>query len=116
MKAKTITTLTMAAVSFLALGAWSARAAEPAELYAQKCASCHAKDGTGNTRMGKKLEIKDYTDAKVHAAFTDDQAIQTIKEGFKDDKGKEVMKGYKDAFSDDEVKGLVAYMRAFKKP
>jgi cytochrome c6 len=116
MNAKTMIPLAMAAMAFLALGAASVRAAEPAEIWTQKCASCHGKDGTGNTKMGKKLDIKDYTDAKVQSAFTDDKAIQTIKEGFKDDKGKELMKGYKDAFSDDEIKGLVACMRAFKKP
>jgi mono/diheme cytochrome c family protein len=116
MKPKTMIPLAMAAVAFLALGARSARAAEPAAIWAQKCAACHGKDGRGDTRMGKKLDIKDYTDAKVQSAFTDDKAVQTIKEGFKDDKGKELMKGYKDAFSDDEIKGLVAYVRALKKP
>jgi mono/diheme cytochrome c family protein len=30
-------------------------------LWAQHCASCHGKDGSGNTMMGKKLGLKDYT-------------------------------------------------------
>jgi len=44
----------------------------------------------------------------------DDQAIKAIKEGVKDKEGKIVMKPAEN-LSDDEVKGLVAYMRTFKK-
>ena len=34
---------------------------DPAALWGQHCASCHGKDGSGNTTMGKKLGVKDYT-------------------------------------------------------
>ena len=30
-------------------------------VYEQHCASCHGKDGSGATTMGKKLGVKDYT-------------------------------------------------------
>ena len=36
-------------------------AADAAAIWAQNCASCHGKDGSGNTMMGKKLGVKDYT-------------------------------------------------------
>jgi len=84
-------------------------AAESAELWTKNCASCHAKDGTGNTLMGKKSGVDDYTDAKFQAKFTDAEATAAIKTG----KGK--MKGFAEKLTDDEIKALVAYVRAFKK-
>jgi cytochrome c6 len=79
----------------------------------KSCKSCHGADGKGDTTMGKKLEIKDFTDAKVQAAFTDAQLTKSIKEGVKDaDKTK--MKAYTD-LTDDEIKALVAKVRGFKK-
>ena len=90
----------------------SARAADVQENW-NKCAKCHGEDGKGQTKMGQKLGIRDYSDAKVQAALTDDQIAKAIKEGVKEgDKTK--MKGYSD-LSAEEVKALVAYVRAFKK-
>ena len=64
--------------------------------------------------MGKKLGCKDYTDAKVQAELKDADAIKAIKEGLKDKEDKVLMKPA-DGLSDDNIKGLVAYMRAFGK-
>jgi mono/diheme cytochrome c family protein len=82
---------------------------DAAEVYAKNCVACHAKDGTGNTTMGKKSKVKDYTDAKVQASFTDAEALKVIIDG------KDKMKGYKDKVTEAEAKELVAYIRAFKK-
>jgi cytochrome c553 len=116
MKAKTIATLGAVAVSLLVTASLSARAADISETWNQKCAACHGKDGKGQTRMGKKLGVKDYTDAKVQSDLTDDIAIKTIKEGFKDDKGTQQMKPFADTLSDDDIKALLGYIRNFKKP
>ena len=80
--------------------------ADAAALWAQHCASCHGKDGTGTTMMGKKLGLKDYTKDQ---GFSDAEATKVIKNG----KGK--VKGYKDKLSDADVKALVAYVRSLKK-
>ena len=80
--------------------------ADGAALWAQNCASCHGKDGSGNTTMGKKLGLKDYTKSQ---SFSDAEAANVIKNG----KGK--MKAYKDKLSDADVKALVAYVRSLKK-
>ena len=80
-----------------------------AEVYTKNCASCHGKDGKGETTMGKKAKVKDYTDAKVQASFTDAEALKVILEG------KEKMKGYKDKVTEAEAKEVVAYIGAFKK-
>jgi cytochrome c553 len=78
------------------------------------CAKCHGADGKGQTNIGKRLGVKDYTDPQVQAALKDEAVVKAIKEGLKDKDGKILMKPTA-GLSDDEVNGLVAYMRAFKK-
>lgn len=89
-------------------------AADAKVIYDKECTKCHGADGKGDTKMGKKLGAKDYTDAKVQAAVTDAAAFKAIKEGLKDKEGKTLMKPT-DGVSDDEIKAVVAYMRTFKK-
>ncbi len=90
------------------------RAADATALWKENCAKCHGESGKGDTRMGKKAGVKDYTDPKVQASFTDAQAFKSIKEGVKED-GKEKMKGYGDKLSDQDINALVAHIRTFKK-
>ncbi len=92
----------------------SIASADVGAVYKKHCASCHAADGSGNTRMGKKTGARDYRDAKVQASFSDAEALDAIKNGVKKD-GKEKMKGYSSKVSDAEAKELVKYIRAFKK-
>ena len=101
-------------IAIMAVAAISASAADAKATYEKDCAKCHGKDGKGQTVMGKKQGAKDYTDAKVQAELKDEAAFKAIKEGYKDKAGKEVMKP-SDGLSDDEIKGLVEYMRKFKK-
>jgi mono/diheme cytochrome c family protein len=82
---------------------------DAAAVYTKHCASCHGADGKGQTTMGKKQKVGDYTDPAVQAKFSDDEALKVILEG----KGK--MKGYKDKVSEAEAKDLVKFIRAFKK-
>ena len=101
-------------LSVLAAGVLSASAADAKANYESSCAKCHGPDGKGQTKMGQKLGVKDFTDAKVQAEIKDDAAFKTIKEGKKDADGKTMMKAF-DTLSDEDIKALVAYMRTFKK-
>jgi len=102
-------------VALLPARAVSARAADAKEIYEKDCAKCHGADGKGKTKMGEKLGVKDYTDAKVQDAMKDEEMTKAIKEGVKEkDTDKTKMKAFSD-LSDAEVKALVAYVRAFKK-
>ena len=92
----------------------SSYAADAKETWEKTCAKCHGVDGKGQTKMGQKLGIKDYTDAKVQAELKDEDAVKAIKEGVKDKDGRLMMKPI-EGLSDDEVKALVAYVRSFKK-
>ena len=97
-----------------ALGGLTLQAADAKENWNKQCAKCHGEDGKGQTTMGKKLKVGDYTDPKVQEKFTDEEAIKITKEGKKEG-SKTLMKGYSDLFSDQEIKDLVAYIRKMAK-
>jgi cytochrome c551/c552 len=109
MKRIVISTLAIIAASVL-----SASAADAKALYTKECTKCHGADGKGATKMGKKMGAKDYTDPAVQSAMTDEAAHKAIKEGLKDKAGKALMQPSPE-LSDADIKGLIAYMRAFKK-
>jgi cytochrome c553 len=92
----------------------SASAADAKENWDKMCAKCHGAEGKGDTKMGQKLGIKDYTDAKVQADLKDDEAFKALKEGLKDSDGKTLMKPV-EGLSDDEIKALIAHVRTLKK-
>lgn len=100
--------------ALIAAGAAIALAAPVAENWENHCAKCHGADGKGQTKAGKKLNVKDYTDAKVQAEMKDEAMIKATADGVFDKAGKERMKAYKDELSAAEIKELVAYIRKFK--
>src|ERR1035437_2290285 len=102
--------MTMAACAAMLV---SVSAADVKENWDKSCAKCHGPDGKGDTKMGKKLEIKDFTDAKVQADMKDDAMLKAIKEGVKD--GEKIRMKAAEGLSDEEMKALVDYVRKFKK-
>jgi len=107
-------TRTLLAVASMALFAGNAFAADANEIWAANCVSCHGKDGSGSTIMGKKYSIKDYRDPQVQAAMTDQKISATIKDGVVVG-GQTRMKAFKDKLTPQEIDALVAHIRAFKK-
>lgn len=101
-------------LAIIAASALSATAGDAKATYEKDCAKCHGADGKGDTKMGKKLGAKDYTDAKVQAELKDEAGVKAIKEGLKDKEGKQLMKPA-EGISDADAKALVAHMRKFKK-
>lgn len=91
-----------------AIFAWGADALPN---YEKTCASCHGKDGKGATKAGRKAGVKDLTDKAYQTTFTDAEAFTAIKDGMKDESGKEQMKPFGDKLTDEEIKELVAYIR-----
>ena len=79
---------------------------DAAALWTKHCASCHGKDGSGATAMGKKLGVKDYTEDQ---SFSDAEAEKVIMDG------KDKMKPFKGKLSADDAKALVKYVRSLKK-
>jgi len=99
----------LAAIAALAI------AAPAADNWENHCAKCHGADGKGQTKAGKKLNVKDYTDAKVQSEFSDAEIVKVTTSGISDKAGKEKMKAYKDELSEAEIKEMVGYIRKFKK-
>jgi cytochrome c6 len=97
-------TLSAAVLAAFALGAaGSARAEDAAALYNAKCAVCHAKDGKGDTAMGKKLGVKPFA-----ASASEADLAKVTTEG----KGK--MPAYKGKVSDADIQALAKYMKTLK--
>ena len=92
-----------AALAFLLLPATSAEEAGE-KTYKAKCVSCHAADGTGSP-IGKKLGAHDFHSPEVQK-MTDAELTEVIV------KGKNKMPGYEKGLKADEIKSLVAYVRA----
>jgi cytochrome c553 len=112
-KQRTMKKILILATIFGFAAAITASASDARENYDKTCAKCHGADGKGQTKMGQKLGIKDYTDAKVQAGFKDEDAFKALKEGLKDADGKTLMKPV-EGLSDDEIKALIAQVRSFK--
>ncbi len=100
-------------VAILATVTLSAQAADAKANYEKDCTKCHGADGKGATKMGKKLGAKDYTDPKFQDTLKDDKMFKVIKEGLKE--GDTTKMKPAENLSDEDIKALVAYMRAFKK-
>ena len=110
---KNRTSLVTAGLVFLC-GAALGFAAPASENWDNNCTKCHGADGKGQTKVGKKLQLKDYTDAKVQADMKDEDILKVITDGVTDKAGKEKMKAFKNDLSADEIKDLLAYVRKFK--
>jgi len=76
---------------------------DAAAAYKAKCAMCHGADGKGG-----KMGTRDFGSADVKAE-TDAQLTEIITKG----KGK--MPSYEGKLKDDEIKGLVTYIRGLSK-
>jgi mono/diheme cytochrome c family protein len=108
------TTIALVGSGLLFLSLSTSAVAGGAEIFAQKCSGCHGKDGKAQTTMGKKLGVKDLTDAKVQAAAKDENWEKSITEGVKNDAGKVLMPANKGKISPEDTKALVKVCRDFK--
>lgn len=111
---KSITTLTLFVAPLVTVPA-VALAATAADNWTEYCARCHGADGSANTKVGKKLKLKDYSSAKVQAEMTDEEIQKAIAEGVFDENKKEKMPAYKDKMSEKEIKDMIAHVRSLKK-
>ena len=101
-------------IALLAVSAVSVTAADAKALYEKECAKCHGADGKGETKMGKKLGAKDYSNPKSWEGLTDAAAAKAVKEGFKDKDGKVIMKPT-EGVNDADATAIVDYMKTLKK-
>jgi mono/diheme cytochrome c family protein len=77
-------------------------------LYTQKCANCHAKDGSGNTNVTSKLAVPDLRSKRI-VEMSDTDIYDSIAHGTQH-------KEYPPAFlhigmPEEQIQGLVKYIR-----
>jgi cytochrome c6 len=115
---KTIVKDLLAALLVAGLMAFAvpAAAADGDALWTKNCTKCHGADGKGDTKIGKKLKVKDMTSADWQKATSDEAMTKDIKEGKgdPDEDGEKPMPAYP-KLTDEEVKALVAHVRSLKK-
>lgn len=102
----TVIAVVLTTIVFLAAPARADTAAAEAT-YKAKCAMCHGPDGKGETATGKMTKVKDFSSEEVQK-MSDADLSAAITSG----KGK--MPPFK-TLSSDQVKDLVAFIRAFGK-
>ncbi|HZD07302.1 MAG TPA: cytochrome c [Candidatus Limnocylindrales bacterium] len=94
------------ALGMLLAAAIPAAADDSAALYKSKCQVCHGADGKGSA-AGQKMGAKDFHSPEV-AKQSDADLAKVTKEG----KGK--MPKYEGKLTDDQIKGLIKYIRSLK--
>jgi len=77
-----------------------------AHLYKSKCQGCHGAAGKA-TPMGKKIGARDFQDPDV-ASMSEDELATVTKNG------KNKMPAYKGKLTDQQIDGLVKYIKAMK--
>ena len=80
----------------------------------KNCKKCHGEDGKGDTAMGKKFSIRDYTDPAVQESMTDEAIIAAIKDGVKDENGRKTMLAFGKKLSEEEIATVAAYVRTLQ--
>jgi mono/diheme cytochrome c family protein len=75
-----------------------------ANVYKAKCLTCHAKDGSGNTPVGKSLQSADLRSPEVQKK-SDAELTESISEG----KGN--MPAFKTLITEDEIHSVLIYVR-----
>lgn len=99
--------------TILALVALPIMAADDAAaLFQTKCAACHGKTGAADTPIAKAKGIKDLASADIQK-LTDAQLTDMIAAG-----GPNKVKGHEfkaKGLTDDQIKGLVTFIRTLKK-
>lgn len=93
-------------LGFMMMVARPAMADDAEALYKSKCQMCHGADGKGSA-AGQKLGARDFHSPEV-AKESDADLIKVTKEG----KGK--MPKFEGKLTDDQIKGLIAYIRKMK--
>jgi len=73
-----------------------------------KCAMCHGQDGRGS-QVGKSMNVPDLRSAEVQK-LPDAQLAQIISDG------KGGMPSFKNSVSEDQIQGLVTYIRSLHHP
>ncbi len=94
--------------------AWKGQDAEAKSNYAMYCAPCHGETGKGNGPQAEAMEVppRNHTDGNYLSTRTNEQIYKIIKEGGPAVGFSSSMPPFDYTLTDDEIKGMVKYVRA----
>jgi mono/diheme cytochrome c family protein len=85
-------------------------AKDPKDLFAEKCASCHAADGSGHTPATAKMKIPDLRSKRIKQ-MSDDELYAATAEGKSHE---EYPHGFLHlGLSEEQIRDLIKYIRTF---
>lgn len=79
-----------------------------AEAYDRACARCHGSNGRGETSMGARMGVPDFTAPAWKKTASEKRLIVVVTSGH------EAMPAFKATFTKQEIKGLVMHVRNFE--
>ena len=85
-----------------------AKRARAKELFDQRCARCHGRDGRGATKLGEIVKAPDFTDDDWWEGGVSDERLKASIAG-----GKGEMPAFGRKLTRPEISSLAAYVRAF---
>jgi mono/diheme cytochrome c family protein len=80
-----------------------------AQSYDRACARCHGSNGRGETSMGARMGVPDFTAPAWKKTASGKRLIFVVTSGH------EGMPAFKDTFTKEEIKDLVTYVRNFQR-
>jgi mono/diheme cytochrome c family protein len=84
-------------------------AADARATFNSKCATCHGRDGRGQTKRGRRTHTRDLTVAAWQDDVSDERLFNSINNG----RGK--MPAFKKSLSESEVDALVSHVRRLRR-
>jgi mono/diheme cytochrome c family protein len=84
-------------------------AADARATFNSKCATCHGRDGRGQTRRGRRSHTRDLTAAAWQDDVSDERLFNSI------NNGRAKMPAFKKHLSENEMDALVAYVRRLRR-
>lgn len=89
-----------------------------ARLWRAKCASCHGPDGKGQTEIGRRYQLPDFSTAAWQQRTTDADVKDRVRSGFSDlrDGTRREMPSFKDELDAAQLDALVALLRRMGPP
>ena len=101
--------LVLPALALLALPLAAEEPPKRSAVWDANCSVCHGDDGRGRTEEGLKKRARDLADPKWQASVSDGRLTSSIK------RGHDKMPAFGRKLSDEQVKALVAEIRALVK-
>jgi mono/diheme cytochrome c family protein len=86
------------------------------QLYQENCALCHGVSGKGDGPSGQFLQPKPADFSTVLQGKDDAYIAKVINEGGAGVGKSSIMPAYEGAFSDEQIQGLVQYLKGFLSP